>query len=364
MIQLFGQTLEQLQALCLEQGFPRYTARQLCDWLYVKRVESIGQMTNLSLATRKQLSEVAVLQHMLPGDSQISRDGTRKYLFADTDGTRHAVEAVYIPEADRATLCVSCQRGCKMGCRFCVTGSQGFHGQLTTGEILDQLFAVEKPEQNPNKTQTKPSNPPTLQLSNPQPITNIVFMGMGEPMDNYDSVLAATEILTADWGMGWSPKRITVSTVGITPVMRRFLNESRCHLAVSLHNPFSDERAQLMPMEKAYPIAGTIDLLRRYDWSGQRRVSFEYIMFDGLNDSIRHADGLLRLLKGLQCRINLIRFHTSPDMPFHTSSDATIRSFQEHLNKHGITCTLRASRGEDIMAACGLLAGKKGVKKV
>lgn len=359
---LFGQTLSQLQQLCNQLELPRYAARQLCDWLYKKRVERIDNMTNLSLAARRKLADTVELRHMRPITSQTSGDGTRKYLF-DDDEQRHAVEAVFIPDDDRATLCVSCQRGCKMGCRFCVTGQQGFHGNLTTGEILDQLFAVENPSIPPT---LEPSNPQTLKPSNPRPITNIVFMGMGEPMDNLDSVLAATEILTADWGLGWSPKRITVSSVGITPMLRRFLDESRCHLAISLHNPFGDERQQMMPMEKAYPIADTIELLRQYDWSGQRRISFEYIMFDGLNDSRRHADGLLRLLKGLPCRVNLIRFHTSPDMPYRTASDATIRSFQEYLNRHGVTCTLRASRGEDIMAACGLLAGnqkEKGKRK-
>lgn len=335
MTNLFGLTLPQLQQLCSEFNLPRYTAKQMCDWLYVKRVDSIDQMTNLSLATRRQLSEVACIGHTKPIHCQVSKDGTKKYLFS-ADGL-HPVEAVFIPDDDRATLCVSCQRGCKMGCRFCVTGQQGFHGNLTAGDIMSQVLCIPEAEQ----------------------LTNIVFMGMGEPMDNLDSILAATDILTADWGLAWSPKRITVSTVGITPVMRRFLDESRCHLAVSLHNPFGDERAQLMPMEKAYPIADTIKLLRQYDWSGQRRVSFEYIMFDGLNDSRRHADGLLRLLKGLPCRINLIRFHTSPDMPFRTASADAIRAFQDHLNRHGITCTLRASRGEDIMAACGLLAGKE-----
>lgn len=344
---LFGLTLAQLQQLCGTLGFPRYTARQICDWLYVKQVTDIADMTNLSMATRRRLAETAVVRHVAPGACQTSKDGTRKYLFdCDDDGDTQAVEAVFIPDADRATLCVSCQRGCKMGCRFCVTGRQGFHGQLDAGAIMSQVTGIEEHSR----------------------LTNIVFMGMGEPMDNYDSVLAATEILTAEWGLGWSPKRITVSSVGITPALQRFLDESRCHLAISLHNPFGDERMQLMPAQKAYPVAETVALLRRYDWSGQRRVSFEYIMFDGINDSRRHADGLLHLLQGLPCRINLIRFHSAPGMPFRPSPDKRIQSFQDYLNRHGgrtadnssiITCTLRASRGEDIMAACGLLAGQR-----
>lgn len=336
MLNLFGKTLSQLQQLCNELDLPRYTARQICDWIYKKRIVSIDDMTNLSLVTRSKLSANVTLSHTHPTTCQRSKDGTRKYLYVDAaDSSLHPIEAVYIPDADRATLCVSCQRGCKMGCRFCVTGKQGFHGNLESGDIMSQIFGIDESNQ----------------------LTNVVFMGMGEPMDNLDSVMAATEILTSDWGLGWSPKRITVSSVGIAPALRRFLNESRCHLAISLHNPFPDERQAIMPMEKVYPISDIIGMLHQYDWTGQRRVSFEYIMFEGLNDTIRHADGLLRLLRGLPCRINLIRFHTSPNMPFRTSSDHTIQVFRDYLNGNGITCTLRASRGEDIMAACGLLAG-------
>ena len=334
---LFGQTLEELQTLCGTEGWPRFTARQICDWLYAKRVGSIDDMTNLSLKVRGRLSEIATLEHMLPQGSQTSVDGTKKYLFyPSADGIAHgAVEAVFIPDSDRATLCLSCQQGCRMGCRFCVTGRQTFRGSLTSAQILSQILCL----------------PEYSRLS------NLVFMGMGEPMDNYDAVLTATKIITADWGLGWSPRRITVSSVGITPQVKRFVEESQCHLAISLHNPIAAQRQEIMPMQKAYPINNLIDMLKGYDWSGQRRLSFEYIMFDGLNDSRHHADALRRLLGGLNCRVNLIRFHTSPDMPFRTSSDSAIREFRDYLNQRGIICTVRASRGEDIMAACGLLAG-------
>ena len=251
--------------------------------------------------------------------------------------SKKCVEAVLIPDDDRATLCISCQIGCKMGCRFCVTGQQGFHGNLSASDILNQIFSI--PES--------------------ATLTNVVFMGMGEPMDNLDSVLRVTEVLTAPWGLGWSPKRITVSSVGIIPALRRFLDESQCHLAISLHNPFADERLSIMPMQKAYPIADIISLLRQYDWGGQRRISFEYTMLRDINDTPRHAAELVRMLKGLYCRVNLIRFHSSPNTPYRTSTSQSIATFQNHLNAHGITCTLRASRGEDIMAACGLLAGQK-----
>lgn len=334
-VNLLGQMLEQLQELCAAEGFPRFTAKQLCGWLYDKRVDSIDSMTNLSLAQRARLNEIACIGRETPVRCQVSRDGTKKYLFPVGDGQH--IETVFIPDDDRATLCVSCQVGCKMGCRFCVTGQQGFHGSLSAGDILNQLFSIPEFEQ----------------------LTNVVFMGMGEPMDNLDAVLAATRVLTAPWGLGWSPKRITVSTVGLIPALRRFLDESQCHLAVSLHNPVAAERGEMMPVERAYPLADVLALLRRYDWSGQRRLSFEYTMFRGLNDDTLHAQKLVEALRGLDCRVNLIRFHESPEAPYHTSTPTAIKAFQDYLNRHGIICTLRASRGQDIDAACGLLAGKE-----
>lgn len=333
-VNLLGKTLPQLQELCAAEGFPRFTAKQLCDWLYKKRVESIDAMTNLSLTQRARLNEMAYIGRETPVRCQVSRDGTKKYLFPALDG--HYVEAVYIPEEDRATLCVSCQVGCKMGCRFCVTGQQGFHGNLCAGDILNQLFSI--PEYGE--------------------LTNVVFMGMGEPMDNLDAILAATQAMTSDWGLGWSPKRITVSTVGIVPGLKRFLDESQCHVAVSLHNAVPQERLQMMPVQKAFPLSEVLALLRHYDWSGQRRLSFEYTMFRGINDDQQHAQKLVDALKGLDCRVNLIRFHESPEAPYKTSMPTAIKAFQDYLNRHGVVCTLRASRGQDIDAACGLLAGK------
>ena len=357
-------SLTELQQLCAEEGMPKFAAKQICDWLYAKQVDSIDAMTNLSLKARSRLNEIAYIGRHTPVQCQVSKDGTKKYLFEienlkvkseisreqtsqDSDNfnflLKKYVEAVYIPELNtsggspRATLCISCQVGCKMGCRFCVTGQQGFHGNLSTSDILNQIFSIPEFGQ----------------------LTNIVYMGMGEPMDNLSSVLQSTEVLTSDWGLGWSPHRITVSSVGIIPGLKRFLNESQCHVAVSLHNPFPQERLAIMPMQQAYPIADVVALLKQYDWSGQRRVSFEYTMFAGLNDTTRHAAELVRLLRGLRCRVNLIRFHPSPDTPYRTSSPQAINQFRDYLNNHGITCTLRASRGEDIMAACGLLAGQK-----
>lgn len=334
-IDLLGMTLPQLQALCLAEGFPRYTATQLCDWLYRHRATDIDGMTSLSRTQRARLAEVAYIGRAEAVRCQQSADGTRKYLFPTTTG--HHVEAVYISEADRATLCVSSQAGCRMGCHFCVTGQQGFHGSLTAGEILNQIFSIPEADR----------------------LTNIVFMGMGEPMDNLDAVLAATSVLTAPWGLGWSPKRITVSTVGLLPGLRRFLDQSQCHLAISLHTPVAAEREALMPVQRAYPLADVLALLRQYDWRGQRRLSFEYTMFRGLNDTPRHAQLLATALRGISCRVNLIRFHPSPSVPYRTSTPETIAAFRESLTRHGIICTLRASRGQDIDAACGLLAGKE-----
>lgn len=338
MTPLLGQSLEQLQDFCLTEGFPKFTAKQLCDWMYNKRVNDFDSMTNLSLKTRARLNEIAEVGRQVPVDSQVSTDGTKKYLFAIQNSKleiQNYVESVYIPDGERATLCVSCQMGCRMGCRFCVTGKQGFHGNLSAGQILNQIFSIPESET----------------------LTNVVFMGMGEPLDNYDAIRQTLEVLTADWGLGWSPHRITVSTAGITPMLKRLLDETQVHVAVSLHNPFANERANLVPMQKAYPIAETIALLKKYNWFGQRRISFEYTMFRGINDDLVHATELTRMLKGLRCRVNLIRFHASPEVPYKTSDQHTMSTFEDYLNRHGITCTIRASRGEDIMAACGLLSG-------
>ena len=334
---IFGLSLTELQALCANEGFPKFSAKQLCDWMYAKRVSDFDAMTNLSLKIRSRLKEFALVGHCEPVDCQTSVDGTKKYLFPVViNGVQRYVESVFIPADDRATLCVSCQVGCKMGCRFCVTGQQGFHGNLTAGQIVNQIFSI--PEFDS--------------------LTNIVFMGMGEPMDNLDAILDVCAILTQPWGLGWSPKRITVSTVGLIPQMKRYIDECQCHLAVSLHNAFDRERLDIMPVQKAYPIRSVLDTLRQYDWSGQRRLSFEYTMFRGLNDDIAHAAQLADALQGLDCRVNLIRFHTSPGSPYQTASPSSIEQFQRFLNNHGITCTLRASRGQDIDAACGLLAGQ------
>ena len=332
---LLGKTLAELQEAAMSVGLQKFAGKQLAEWLYVKRVSSFNQMTNISLKGREALSARYIIGRRAPVREAVSVDGTRKYLF---EVGNQFIESVYIPEDDRATLCVSSQAGCKMGCRFCMTGTLGFHGHLSAADILNQVFEID-------------NIAVSHQLS---ALSNLVFMGEGEPMDNLDNVLRALEIMTADYGCAWSPKRITVSTVGI-PAMKRFLEESECHLAVSMHNPFSVERKEIMPAEKMMSITDIVALLKQYDWSHQRRVSFEYICWAGQNDTPRHAKELLRLLRGLPCRINLIRFHEGVDRGFPASDEKQMEWFRDYLTDNGITTTIRKSRGEDILAACGML---------
>lgn len=332
---LLGMTLLELQDLVIGLGLPKFTARQIAAWLYVKKVDSIDGMTNLSLKNRERLKEQYEVGASVPVEAMRSVDGTVKYLYRTPEG--HYVEAVYIPEEDRATLCVSSQVGCKMNCHFCMTGKQGFSASLTPAQILNQIYSL--PERDR--------------------LTNVVFMGMGEPFDNLEAVLRACEVLTADYGYAWSPKRITVSTVGLKKGLRRFLEECDCHLAVSLHSPFPQQRAQLMPAEKAYSITEVVELLRGHDFSKQRRLSFEYIVFKEVNDSEEHARELVRLLRGLDCRINLIRFHAIPGVGLEGVDRDRMIAFRDYLTQHGVFATLRASRGEDIFAACGMLSTER-----
>ena len=331
---LVGKTLSELKQLAQELKMPAFAGKQITEWLYEKRVTDFSAMTNISKQNREKLAEECSVGVEPPVHQVVSDDGTEKYLFKLSDG--YTIETVYIPDRERATLCVSSQVGCKMNCLFCMTGKQGFQRNLTPAEIMNQILAV----------------------PHSQELTNIVFMGMGEPTDNLDSVLTVIEILTSAWGMAWSPKRITLSTVGIRKGVKRFLDESKCHLAVSLHAP-DGRRARYMPAEKGFPISEMIPMLREYDFSHQRRLSFEYIMLRGVNDSIEDAQKLAELLKGLDCRVNLIRYHAIPGISLQSSSDETIEAFRNELNNKGVVATIRASRGEDVSAACGMLAGKK-----
>lgn len=329
---LYGQTPAQLEELCSSLGLPRYAPRQLARWLYVRHAHSVEEMTDLPAAARALLFERCPLGLSAPEGESRSSDGTKKYLFRTAEGA--FIESAYIPDGDRATLCVSSQAGCRMGCLFCATGRQGLQHSLSAADILNQIVSL--PERDK--------------------LTNLVFMGMGEPLDNTDNVLRSLEVLTAAWGFGWSPSRITLSTAGVIPGLRRLLDESKVHVAVSLHNPFADERAAIMPVERAYPIREVVSLLRGHDFSHQRRVSFEYIVMAGLNDSPRHVRELCRLLGGIRCRVNLIRFHRIPSSPYFSPPEQEMIRLRDTLTAKGLQTTIRASRGEDIQAACGLLS--------
>ncbi|MBD5368507.1 MAG: 23S rRNA (adenine(2503)-C(2))-methyltransferase RlmN [Bacteroides sp.] len=332
---LIGMNLEQLREVAAQVGLKPFAGGQIARWLYEKRVTTIDEMTDLSLQARARLKEKYCIGLTAPKAQALSSDGTAKYLFEGAGG--RDVEAVFIPDRDRATLCVSSQAGCRMGCKFCMTGRQGFHGQLTAAQIINQILSVPRSAD----------------------LTNIVFMGMGEPMDNVDEVLRAIEILTAKWGMAWSPKRITVSSIGKLDGLQRLLRETSVHVALSIHSPFPSEREGLMPVQRAYPAVKVIEAMKDYDFTGQRRLSAEYIMWDGVNDDIRHAEALARLLKGVKCRVNLIRYHAiGGDFSGRPASREKMEAFRDRLNVLGVTATIRASRGEDIDAACGMLAGK------
>lgn len=331
-IPLTGKTQEELLVLAKELDLPAFTARQISSWLYKKKIFSIDKMTDISLSGREKLKKNCNTSILSYRQRQQSIDGTLKYLFP-ISGNRF-VETVYIPERERATLCVSTQVGCKMNCRFCMTGKQGFIASLSSDEIMNQILSIPESET----------------------LTNIVFMGMGEPLDNTEALFKSLEILTSDYGFGWSPKRITVSTVGPISGLKRFLAESQCHLSVSVHSPFPEERLSLMPVEKAHPIKKVVELIKQYNFSHQRRVSFEYILFGNINDDLRHARALAGLLQGIPCRVNLIKYHAIPDVDLPATRIEKMTPFRDYLSSKGIISTIRASRGEDILAACGMLS--------
>ena len=330
---LLGKTPDEIQEIVNELGLPKFTGKQIVDWIYKKRCASIDDMSNLSKKSRELLSERYEVGMTAPLNEQDSTDGTKKYLFAAGE---HRIESAYIPEKERATLCISTQAGCQMDCLFCATGKQGFQKNLSVAEILNQVFSL--PEFDT--------------------LSNIVVMGMGEPLNNYDNLMGALEVLTAEWGLAWSPTRITVSTCGIIPNLKRFLDESKCNLAISMHSPFHDERLKIMPIEKVYPIKEVVHLVKQHDWHGQRRLSFEYIVFKGMNDTGEHIKELARMLGSLRCRMNLICYHTIPNLPMKSPDKMSMAAFRDALNNKGIIATIRASRGQDIDAACGLLSTK------
>ena len=336
---LLGQTQSELETLVEELGMPSFTAKQIADWLYKKKVGTIDEMTNLSFDRREKLKKDYLIGRIDYSFVQSSVDGTRKYLFP-VAGNKF-VETVYIPDKERATICISSQVGCKMNCLFCMTGKQKFSSHLSSCEIINQILSLPENEQ----------------------LTNYVFMGMGEPLDNECALYKALEIMTADYGLALSPRRITVSTIGIFPELKRLLEETRCHIAISLHSPYHEERLAWMPVENVYPAEDIIKLVKQYDFSHQRRISFEYIMFGGLNDDRKHSRDLVSFLSGIPCRVNLIKYHSIPEINLRGSDEQKMEEFRDALNSLGIICTIRASRGEDILAACGMLSTAKNNRK-
>jgi 23S rRNA (adenine2503-C2)-methyltransferase len=330
---LFGKTLTQLEPVATGVGLPRCAAKQLAVWLYQQDVTAFKEMTNLPQEARQRLDERFCIGISPPVGHQISSDDTRKYIFKTQHGL---IETVCIPEQDRQTLCISSQVGCRMGCAFCMTGKQGFQGQITAGEILNQIRSIPERHQ----------------------LTNIVFMGMGEPFDNIAAVLESVEIMTSHYGFGIPPRRVTVSTAGITSGVRIYLERCGSPLAVSLHSPFEDERRKLMPIENASPLREIIAIIRETPKASQRRIFFEYIVFKGMNHSQRHVDELAHLLSGMRCRINLLRVHPVPGIALESPDDEAMLAFRDALMAKGFITTVRRSRGQDIAAACGLLSSQ------
>jgi 23S rRNA (adenine2503-C2)-methyltransferase len=330
---LLGKTLNEMTDIVKQYRLPSFNAGQIAEWVYKKNISDIDGMSNLSKKTRDLLKENYEIGIEAPVSTQTSVDGTKKYLFK---AGKNFIESAYIPSKDRATLCISSQAGCKFACEFCMTGKQGFQGHLSSNQILNQIRSLPEFEH----------------------LTNIVFMGMGEPFDNLDEVLKVCEIMTSDYAYAWAPKRVTVSTNGIISSLKRFLDESKCHLAVSIHTPFENDRLKIMPVQQKNPISEVIKIIRNHHFSRQRRVSFEYIVFKGFNDSMKHADELAKLIGGMWARVNLIRFHEIPGTNLSGTDQLSMEKFRDRLNEKGITATIRASRGQDIDAACGLLSTK------
>jgi 23S rRNA (adenine2503-C2)-methyltransferase len=340
----FGLSIPQLEAWCKKQGLQSYRGRQLATWMYTRRETDFSRMTDLPTLLRATWQRDAPIDLPAVDLERESKDGTVKWRLALADG--EAVETVIMPmrqatgeKAERNTACISTQVGCALGCTFCATATLGLRRNLTAGEIAGQVLLVQR-------------------HLHPRRLTNIVFMGMGEPLDNLKAVLSTLEILNAEWGFGFSPKKVTVSTIGIIDGLDLLLEASDCRLALSLHSPFPDERADLIPYERRYPVMQVLDLFRRADL-GRRRLTVEYLMIDGLNDSARHSKELSRILEGLGARVNLIPYHPIPDFPGTPSPAGRIETFRDDLNHRGQVATIRRSRGLDIDAACGLLTTKR-----
>jgi 23S rRNA (adenine2503-C2)-methyltransferase len=337
-LSLLGLPASDLAELFESLGEKPYRARQIMRWLYERHVTDFGAMTDLSAGLRKQLGEIAradlpsVLKH------EHSADGTRKWLL--DVGAGQAVETVFIPEPNRGTLCISSQAGCALDCAFCATGHQGFNRNLSSAEIVGQVVLAARD-------------------LHPTPITNVVFMGMGEPLANYRNVLPVVRLLVDEAAYGLSRRRVTISTAGLVPQLDKLAGDCNVALAVSLHAPTDDLRDRLVPINRLHPIAELLDSCWRYaERLASRQITFEYVMLDGVNDAVPQARQLVRLLKGKPAKINLIPFNAFPESDFRCSSPRAIDAFWRTLRDAGLIATIRRPRGDDIAAACGQLAGR------
>lgn len=333
-------TKAELEYWFVENGDKPFRAKQTLKWLYQRGAETFAEMSDLSSASRALLDQAFSIERLHCAHCSPATDGTRKYLFALADTRR--IESVLIPAEDRRTLCISSQVGCAMGCRFCATAQMRPVRDLTTGEIISQIWEVQR------------ALPPAERL------TNVVFMGMGEPLANYDQVVKALTIITAEWGLNFSPRRVTVSTVGLVPQMRRLLEETNINLTVSLTATTDRLRNELMPVNKRYPLQQLLDTCRTLPLAPRKRITFAYTMLKGVNDSDADAKRLTALLHGLRAKVNLIPFNPFPETPFLPTPRPQIERFRQFLLDKGVHATIRESRGKDVQAACGQLAAQVG----
>jgi 23S rRNA (adenine2503-C2)-methyltransferase len=336
-VDLKGMNLSETEAWVKEEGLPAYRARQLRQWVFKARVRSFDDMTNVSKSLRARLAEKARISHLEEIKEEVSRDGTTKYLFKVEDG--HAIETVLIPERGHFTLCVSSQAGCAMNCRFCLTGKQGLKRNLTAAEIVDQVVQVKR------------------SMNDPDRLTNIVLMGMGEPLANYDAVVKALDNLIAEDGMNLSHRTVTLSTCGLVPQIRKLGKDTKVNLAVSLNAADDETRSYLMPINRTYPLAKLVSALKAFPLPNRRMITFEYILIRGMNDSDEDAVKLVSLLKGLRAKINLIPLNPHPGLSMEAPAPERILQFQEILVRNHFTAIIRKSKGQDISAACGQLSG-------
>lgn len=337
-VDLKGLSEAETEKWCGSLGLPPYRGRQVRQWIFKKLAPSFDEMTSLSKELREHLKSRARIDLLNPIKTQISQDGTRKTLFLLEDG--HNIESVLIPEKGHFTLCISSQAGCAMGCRFCVTAKGGFRRNLSPGEIVDQVVQMRRA------------------MAEPERLTNIVFMGMGEPLANYENVLCAMGNITADEGLNFSHRKVTLSTCGLVPAIRRLGRDATVNLAVSLNAADDQTRSLLMPVNRKYPLDELLDACRDFPLPNRRMITFEYIMIDGVNDGLQDAGSLARLLSGIRAKINLIPLNPHPSINLAPSPPQRIEAFQERLIKDHFTAIIRKSKGQDISAACGQLSGE------